>query len=201
MLERIRRDILGPVIRGMAAEGREYRGCLYAGLIMTPAGPKVIEFNCRFGDPETQVVLPLYGGDLARLLTEAALGRLTEETLSSSRLPVKGAAACVVLASEGYPDAYPSGRVIHGLEALEGRPGVIGFHAGTAVRGDAVVTAGGRVLGVTAVSGVDLADALRTAYLAAESVSFEGMHYRHDIGAKAIGGKPAPEDPVAHHSI
>lgn len=186
LLGRVEREIIAPVISGMAAEGRPYSGCLYAGLMITGAGPKVIEFNCRFGDPETQVVLPLFPGDLAQLLYESAAGRLTDETLASARTKVEGSAACIVLASAGYPDSYPTGIPIDGLESLEGRQGVVAFHAGTALRGEQLVTAGGRVLGVTAVTGGDLAETLREAYSAVERIAFEGMQYRRDIGQKAL---------------
>jgi len=187
VLSRVEREILNPVLQGMKAEGRPYRGCLYLGLMLTNAGPKVIEFNARFGDPETQVVLPLYGGDLFTLLSESARGALTPETMKHSRGPFKGAAVCVVLASGGYPGKYAVGFPIAGLTASASPRGIISFHAGTSEKEGVVVTAGGRVLGVTAVeeSG-DLSRAIAAAYEAVPRIAFQNMHYRRDIGARAL---------------
>jgi phosphoribosylamine--glycine ligase len=184
ILAEVRTRIVEPTIRGMAAEGRPYRGCLYVGLMMTASGPNVVEYNCRFGDPETQVVVPLYTGDFFDLLWNAARGSLDP---SSVPPPGRGTAVCVVLASGGYPDTYRTGFPIEGLEVLEGMPGVAAFHAGTADDGGRVVTAGGRVLGITAVDdGGDLAEAIARAYGAVQMVGFEGMHFRTDIGRKGM---------------
>jgi phosphoribosylamine--glycine ligase len=180
MLERVEREIVRPTLDGMAREGTPYRGCLYVGLMLTPSGPSVIEYNCRFGDPETQVVLPLYPGNLARLLFDAASGSLPETPDTPGWA---GAAACVVLASAGYPDAYETGKEIRGLGAAGAMPDVTVFHAGTKREGDRIMTAGGRVLAVTAVDrGGDLRAAVARAYEAVSTVGFEGMHFRKDIG-------------------
>ena len=154
---------------------------------MTPDGPKVIEYNSRFGDPETQVVLPLFAGDLAGLLYASAAGGVDAFRDMSWSPRTSGTAVCVVLASGGYPDAYASGKIISGVDRVDALPGIVAFHAGTRVQGDALVTSGGRVLGVTAVRPAGtIADAIRDAYSAVALISFEGMHYRHDIGRRAI---------------
>jgi phosphoribosylamine--glycine ligase len=179
---RILDEIVAPVIAGMRAEGHPYRGFLYCGLMLTPAGPKVIEFNVRFGDPEAQVVLPLIEGDLTRVLAAAAAGDVRGHR-------VQLAPACsvgVVLASGGYPDAYQTGKPIEGLEQAGSVPGVRLFHAGTALGDEGqLVTAGGRVMTVVARSR-DYAEAMSRAYQAVECIRFEGMHVRRDIGAKAL---------------
>jgi phosphoribosylamine--glycine ligase len=180
LLDRVSRDIVRPTLDGMAREGTPYKGCLYVGLMLTSDGPRVIEYNCRFGDPETQVVLPLYPGDLADLLFKAASGTLDE---SGSGRGWSGAAACVVLASGGYPDAYETGKVIRGLEQAGLLPNVSIFHAGTRLDAGQTVTAGGRVLAMTAVDpGGELPRAIRQAYEAVGMIQFDGMHYRKDIG-------------------
>ena len=181
----VEREVIIPTLRGMASEGRPYRGCLYVGLMLTAQGPKVVEFNCRFGDPETQVVLPVYDGDLFEILFAASASRLGKVKMPATG-SVRGSAACVVLASGGYPDAYQTGYEIHGLERAAQIAGVTTFHAGTATRDNHLVTAGGRVLGVTAVA-VDLTQAIDRAYLAVAEIRFEGMHYRRDIGRRALG--------------
>ncbi len=187
LLQQVEQDIIRPTLDGMAAEGRTYRGCLYVGLMMTPDGPKVIEYNSRFGDPETQVVLPLFAGDLAGLLYASAAGGVDAFRDMSWSPRTSGTAVCVVLASGGYPDAYASGKIISGVDRVDALPGIVAFHAGTRVQGDALVTSGGRVLGVTAVRPAGtIADAIRDAYSAVALISFEGMHYRHDIGRRAI---------------
>ena len=184
LLDRVSRDIVRPTLDGMAREGTPYKGCLYVGLMLTADGPKVIEYNCRFGDPETQVVLPLYPGDLADLLLRAATGALGDD---GSRRAWSGAAACVVLASGGYPDAYETGKPIRGLERAELLPDVSVFHAGTRLENGQVVTAGGRVLAVTAVDpGGALSGAIRRAYEAVGTIAFDGMHFRKDIGRTAV---------------
>ncbi len=181
MESRIMRDIVDPVLRGMRAEGTEYRGFLYAGLMLTCAGPKVIEYNVRFGDPEAQAVMPLVGGELLPLVAAAADG-----DLGARRVTLKpGVSVGVVLASAGYPGAVKGGAVIHGLEAASRVPDVTVFHAGTARRGDRIVTAGGRVLTVVA-TGANYRAAIDRAYEAVSLISFEGMQYRRDIGLKAL---------------
>jgi phosphoribosylamine--glycine ligase len=181
MQARVMREIVEPVLAGLAAEGAPYSGVLYVGLMLTPTGPRVVEFNCRFGDPECQALMMRMDEDVLPLLTAVAHG----ERLPPARAWTTGgrAAVCVALASGGYPGPYTTGRPITGIEAAEARPGVQVFHAGTARRQGRLVTAGGRVLGVTAV-GEDLAAAVATAYEAVGRISFEGMHYRTDIGRR-----------------
>lgn len=179
MAERCMREIFLPTVQAMAREGRPFRGCLYFGLMLTPDGPRVIEYNCRFGDPETQVVLPLLESDLLDIMLATRNGTLADTPVVWKQ----GAAACVVLASGGYPGHYQTGLPIQGLEE-NGQPaqsGAVVYHAGTRRENGSFVTAGGRVMGVTAV-GKTLEDALQTAYRAAEAISFPGMHYRRDIG-------------------
>ena len=172
--------IFVPTINAMNAEGRTFKGCLYFGLMITPKGPKVIEYNCRFGDPETQVVLPRLKTDIMEIF-EA----INNETLSDLEIEWSDeACTCVVIASGGYPKSYPKGLEITGLENGQ-RDGVIVYHAGTALNDGRLVTAGGRVLGVTAL-GSDLQEALNKSYAAVESIDFENKHYRKDIGQKAL---------------
>lgn len=178
---RVEREILAPAVRAMAAEGRPYRGVLYAGLMVTAAGPKVLEFNCRFGDPETQVVLPLLEGDLAAAMAACAGGDLRGVSLGWRA----GAAVTVVLASAGYPGPVEKGKEITGVAEAEAAEGVVVFHAGTAERDGRLVTAGGRVLNVTAV-GDTVGAAVARAYAAAERIRFEGMRYRRDIARRAL---------------
>jgi phosphoribosylamine--glycine ligase len=179
---RILDEIVAPVIAGMRAEGHPYRGFLYCGLMLTPAGPKVIEFNVRFGDPEAQVVLPLIEGNLAQMLAAAAAGDLRGHSVRLAAASTVG----VVLASGGYPDAYQTGKPIEGLEQAGSVPGVTLFHAGTALGDEGqLVTAGGRVMTVVA-RGHDYAQAMSRAYQAVDCIRFEGMHVRRDIGAKAL---------------
>ncbi|MBC7340016.1 MAG: phosphoribosylamine--glycine ligase [Firmicutes bacterium] len=185
LLEEVRDRVIAPAVRGMAREGCPYRGILYAGLMLTRDGPAVLEFNCRFGDPETQVILPLLDEDLAELLAAAASDRLPARPL---RLHNRYA-VCVVVASGGYPGPYRRGLPIAGLERAAEVPGVVIFEAGTACdAGGRLVTSGGRVLGVTG-CGRSLAEARERAYRACARISFEGMHYRRDIAAPA-GGAP-----------
>ena len=162
----------------MIREGLTFKGCLYFGLMLTPEGPKVIEYNCRFGDPETQVVLPLLESDLLGIMQAVRDGRLSEVPVRFS----DGAAACVVLASGGYPGSYEKGKAITGLDEDFGEDVFI-YHAGTAIKDGETVTSGGRVLGVTA-RGKDLAQALARAYEAAGKIDFAGKQYRTDIGRK-----------------
>lgn len=169
-----------PTMRAMNAEGRTFKGCLYFGLMLTPKGPKVIEYNCRFGDPETQVVLPLLKTDLFTVMQA-----VHDETLSD--LPVefaKESAACVIVASGGYPESYKKGCPMD-LGNAENLPDVTVYHAGTALRDGKLVTSGGRVLGVTA-TGADLPAALRKAYEAVNEITFDGAFCRKDIGARAL---------------
>jgi phosphoribosylamine---glycine ligase len=181
LLERIEREILRPTIAAMAEEGHPFRGLLYAGIMLTRDGPRVVEFNCRFGDPETQVVLPLLRSSLLEPLLAVARG----EALPAAPLEWDPrAAATTVLASEGYPGRYPTGRPVGIPAELEEAGDVIVFHAGTA-RGDdgGVVTAGGRVLSVTALAPT-VAEAARASREAAERIRFEGRQFRRDIGAR-----------------
>lgn len=175
--EEILRTIIRPTIDGMAAEGRPYRGALYAGLMLTEDGPRVLEYNGRFGDPETQPQLLRLESDLAGVLAAAADGK-APEALEWRADP----SACVILASGGYPGHYEKGREIFGLEEAARIPGIAVFHAGTKRENGRLVTNGGRVLGVCA-TGATLPETLRTVYAAIGKIAFEGMHYRRDIGA------------------
>lgn len=169
-----------PTMRAMNAEGRTFKGCLYFGLMLTPKGPKVIEYNCRFGDPETQVVLPLLKTDLLTVMQA-----VHDETLSDLNVEFSSdSAACVILASGGYPQAYKKGCVMNFGNA-ENLPDITVYHAGTALKDDDLVTAGGRVLGVTA-TGEDLPAALKKAYAAVSEINFDGAFCRKDIGARAL---------------
>ena len=167
----------------------DYRGCLYGGFMLTPEGPKVLEFNARFGDPETQVVLPRLEGDLVNIMLAVAEGRPEDIVLSWS----DKWAVSVVLASEGYPGSYEKGKVILGLEEAQDLDGVIVFHAGTALNPDGeLITAGGRVLNVVAL-GDTFEEARNRAYEACELIKFEGVQYRSDIGRRALQGRSAWE--------
>ena len=174
-------EIVLPVLEGMRSEGSEFRGFLFVGLMLTAEGPKVIEFNVRFGDPEAQVVLPMIEDDLSGLLMSAAAGELEARCITMTREPRVG----VVMASGGYPDTYETGKVIHGIEAAEAVEGVNVFHSGTTKRGSDIVTAGGRVLTVVG-SAPDYRGAIARAYEATGKITFDRMHYRKDIAAKAI---------------
>lgn len=173
--------IVEPTIEGMAEEGTPYRGVLYVGLMLTPAGPKVLEYNARLGDPETQVVLPRMQSDLVAVLEAVAEERLYEISIEwAPRMTVT-----VVLASGGYPGAFEKGKLITGLEMAEEIKDVVVFHSGTQRTDDKFYTSGGRVLSVTG-SGNDLSDAIIKAYEAVNKIHFDGMHYRRDIGAKGL---------------
>ncbi len=173
--------IFMPTIEAMNAEGRPFAGCLYFGLMLTPNGPKVIEYNCRFGDPETQVVLPLLKSDLLTVMQACANGTLdTVDVVFDD-----GAAACVIIASGGYPESYQKGFAMQGLDENGGAEGVTVYHAGTALKDGVLVNNGGRVLGVTATAPT-LKEALDIAYQAVPHISFEGSFYRRDIGARAL---------------
>jgi phosphoribosylamine--glycine ligase len=180
---RIMGEIVQPTLAALAAEGAPYQGVLYAGLMLTADGPRVVEFNCRFGDPECQVIMARMEQDVVPLLNAVARGERLPAPPSSSA--AGRAAVCVALASEGYPGGYATGREITGIAEAEARLGVQVFHAGTARREGRLVTAGGRVLGVTAV-GADLPAAIAAAYAGVEQIRFEGMHYRTDIGRRAL---------------
>jgi phosphoribosylamine--glycine ligase len=186
-------SIIKPTVEGLAVEGTPYCGLIYAGLMVTMSGPKILEFNARFGDPETQALMPLLKGDFAKALLCAATGKLDEASIEWR----PGSSACVVLCSEGYPGIYRRGDVIHGLEKARAREGVVVFESGVTreprkalIDGkeewiETTITNGGRVLGVTA-TGDTLQDALNLAYAAASDISWQGVHYRRDIGSKAL---------------
>jgi phosphoribosylamine--glycine ligase len=181
LIEEYSRSILQPTIDGLRQEGKLFVGVLYAGLMLTADGPRVLEYNCRFGDPETQAILPLLETDLLAITAACANGTLHQIDIQW----MKGAAACVVLASEGYPGSYPTGRQIHGLDTPL-KDAVI-FHAGTKLHEGQVVTAGGRVLGVTGF-GANFREAIEYAYQAVGKIEFDGRQYRTDIGYKALSG-------------
>src|SRR3989441_2965676 len=184
--ESIRLKIVEPTLAGLAADGVPYQGFLYIGLMLTKSGPTVLEFNCRLGDPEAQAILARTDFDLAEVLTDVAAGHLGPSELRWK----PGAGVCVVLTSVGYPGKFESGKKIEGLTAMGQFAGVKVLHAGTKLVGDAVVTNGGRVLGVTAAAPT-LDNALAAAYGAASRIRFEGMHYRRDIGAHPTRQKAA----------
>lgn len=181
MSDRVLREIVEPVLRGMRHEGCEYRGFLYVGLMLTADGPKVIEFNVRLGDPEAQVILPMIEDDLLPLLVTAASGRLDQSDCRVAKRPH----VAVSIVSDGYPDSYQTGKSIAGLADAEALADVIVFHAGTAVRGSDIVTAGGRVLTVVG-RGDDYAAAIAHAYAAVDCIQFDGLQFRRDIGRRAI---------------
>jgi phosphoribosylamine--glycine ligase len=181
--ERCMREIYLPTLKALAAEGRPFKGCLYFGLMLTAGGPKVIEYNCRFGDPEAQVVLPLLEGDLLQIMLACTEGRLMPDKVRFSNR----SAACVVLVSAGYPGGCRTGYAIGGLNAAGGLEGVTVTHAGTRREGGAFLSAGGRVLNVTATAPT-LEQAVKSAYTAARGLTFEGMRCRTDIGKAALEG-------------
>jgi phosphoribosylamine--glycine ligase len=175
------RKILEPFMHGCAEERIDYRGILYPGVMLTKSGPKVLEFNARFGDPETQVYLTRLENDLIELFEASVSGTLVNQDLRWKR----EASVCVVMASGGYPGNYAKGKAISGIDAANALPGTKVFHAGTAVKDGKVVTSGGRVVGVTALA-TTLEIARSTAYAAVEKIQFEGAHFRRDIAAKAL---------------
>ena len=175
--------IVRPVLDGMVHEGHPYRGFLYVGLMLTAVGPKVIEFNVRFGDPEAQVILPMLDEDLSWLLGAAATGVLPSRAARFSKQVHVG----VVLAAGGYPETVETGKIISGLEAAAEVPGALVFHAGTARQDGRIVTSGGRVLTVVG-RGATYRDAIDIAYGAASRITFDGMQFRRDIGRKALNG-------------
>jgi phosphoribosylamine---glycine ligase len=178
--EVIEKTIVGPTMKGLAADGIRYQGFLYVGLMLTKSGPKVLEFNCRLGDPETQAILARVDFDLAEVLADSAAGKLKPEKIKWKA----GASACVVLASGGYPGKFEVGKEIHGLEDAGRLADVKVLHAGTKRVGEKILTSGGRVLGVTA-TGKNLQEALERAYAGVGKIRFDGMHYRKDIGKMA----------------
>ena len=179
VLEQVKKRIVEPTLEGMVAEGCPYRGTLYVGIMQTAEGPRVVEYNCRFGDPECQVVLPLYKGDVLELLHKAATGRLKELRVEENA----GSAAIVVVAAEGYPGSYPKGMEIRGLDRMP--ENVHAIHAGTANRDGKLVSAGGRVLGIVG-RGDDLKQALDRAYAGVAQVEMEKSFFRRDIGQKGL---------------
>jgi len=182
LLKEIEKKIISPTIKALASEGREFIGCLYAGLMITDKGPKVVEFNCRFGDPEAQAVLPLLEGDFVKLLYSAATGKLDKNAVKYST----GCAICVLAASKGYPEEYQKGYTITGLDLVDNNE-IFVYQAGTARKNNHIVTNGGRVLGVTAISkSNDLKAAQTKAYEALKKIHFTDIYYRNDIGAKAF---------------
>jgi len=184
ILADIKIRIIKPTIDGMRADGIPFTGVLFVGLMLTERGPIVLEYNCRFGDPETQVVLPLLDYDLAALMRDIANG-----SLELNRVAIHDACAvCVVMASSGYPDAYETGKIVSGLDSIdETTEGIIVFHAGTSLHGDNIVTSGGRVFGVTALAeGKDFAGGIRLAYGAVNRIRYDGAYYRTDIGKKGL---------------
>ena len=184
---RVERDIITPTLDGMRSEGMPYRGCLYAGLMVTRDGPKVLEYNCRFGDPEAQVVLPLVDADLARILEAAARGCLEPASVGLH----EASAVTVVMASRGYPDAVDAGKAIRGLDSVNAEQGEVVFHAGTRREGSRIVSAGGRVLAVTAIGySHELASTIADAYRIVHRIAFDGAYYRSDIGKRALKAAP-----------
>jgi phosphoribosylamine--glycine ligase len=184
LMSQVERDILVPVLDGLTREGIEYKGVLYAGLMLTTNGPKVLEFNCRFGDPETQPLMMRFRGDLLEVMLAVAEGRLDKVELNWDPRP----ALCVVATSAGYPGPYEGGVVITGIADADSMRDVKVFQAGTRMSNGQLVNDGGRVLGVTAL-GDTVADAQKRAYQAMKLIQFEGMHYRRDIGEQAIRAK------------
>jgi phosphoribosylamine---glycine ligase len=178
--EAIFANVVEPTIRGLAADGIRYQGFLYFGLMLTTSGPKVLEFNCRLGDPETQAIVARMDFDLAEVLADVATGQLDPAKIRWK----PGASVCVVLTAGGYPGKFQNGKEIHGLTDVDKISGVKVLHAGTKRSGESIVTNGGRVLDVTAV-GASLDAALSAAYEAAGKIRFDGVHYRRDIGAQA----------------
>ncbi len=182
-LEKIKTQIIKPTIQGLKNEGRKFKGCLYCGLMLTSNGPKVLEFNCRFGDPETQVVLPLLEDDIIDVFLKSIDGGIKDLNYTVK----KATSVCVVLASAGYPDDYEVDKEIHGLDEVKEMKDIILFHAGTKKVNGKILTSGGRVIGVTAIGGEnDFEGTIKKVYSAVEKIKFDGMHYRKDIGKKAL---------------
>ncbi|HIM57409.1 MAG TPA: phosphoribosylamine--glycine ligase [Candidatus Latescibacteria bacterium] len=183
--------VIRPVLAEMRRLGSPFQGVLYCGLMMTASGPQVVEFNCRFGDPEAQVVLPLMEADIVDVMEAVVDGKIGQLKAALPTPSANAAAVCVVLASQGYPGPYETGVEITGLESFDGeRRGALAFHAGTALKEGRLVTTGGRVVGITAVAG-DIRSAVDGAYAAVEAVSFEGRYFRRDIAHRALSREPA----------
>jgi phosphoribosylamine--glycine ligase len=187
MHKQIMQEIVLPTIGGMSTDGRKYQGVLYVGLMITADGPKVLEYNARFGDPEAQVIVARMKSDIVPILKGVAEGHLSDVKIEWAKDP----AVCVVLAAKGYPGEVETGDAIRGLEALAGEADIVVYHAATGLRDGKVVTVGGRVLGVTAL-GFNLDAAVKRAYEGVAKVSFDGMHFRRDIGKKALARLHAP---------
>jgi phosphoribosylamine--glycine ligase len=183
VMRQVERDVLVPAVDGLVREGIEYRGILYAGLMLTGGGPRVLEFNCRFGDPETQPLMMRLKSDLLEVMLAVAEGRLGDIDLKWDPRP----AISVVASSKGYPGSYPTGLPITGIEQADAMPDVKVFHAGTKFQNGQVVTDGGRVLAVTAL-GDTIRAARDRAYAAMKLIQFDGMHYRRDIAHQALRG-------------
>lgn len=182
ILHQVDEKIISPILQGLLNEGNPFIGCLYCGLMITDSGPKVVEFNCRFGDPETQSVVPLLEGDFLELLYSAASGLLNPNAFKYNG----GSSVCVIAASKGYPDDYKIGYKITGIENISD-PDIVVFHSGTKLEGSKLLTNGGRVLGVTSIiSKNDISAARNKAYQALEKIHFEDMYFRKDIAAKAV---------------
>ncbi len=183
LIEKIKRTVIRPTLMGMEKEGRRYKGCLFVGLMVTEQGVKVLEYNCRFGDPETQTVLPLLDADFAELMLQIANGKLTTAKINWK----KSTAVCVVVASGGYPDEYETGKKIMGLDSAVSDSDTVVFHAGTKKEKKGFVTSGGRVLGVMAIGPEnDLEETIDKAYRVVEKITFDGAYYRSDIGRKGV---------------
>lgn len=181
LLNQIKHTIIEPTIYGMKNEGRPFKGCLYFGLMLTETGPRVVEYNCRFGDPETQVIIPLIENDIVEFLLASINNKIG--TIELRIKPISG--VCVIMSSRGYPDSYEVGKPITGFDKI--RDNVLIFHSGTKINYDTIVTAGGRVLGITSFSNSgDFDEAIRTAYRVVEKITFDGAYYRSDIGKKAL---------------
>ena len=185
--KRIMQEVIVPTVAGLAAEGRRFQGVLFAGLMMTEAGPKVLEFNARFGDPETQVIMARMRSDIVPILDQCAAGQLGDTRIEWTKEP----AVCVVVASKGYPATPETGKTITGLESLKEWSDVVVYHAATKREDGLLTTVGGRVLGVTAL-GANLEAAIARAYEAIGCIQFDGMHYRRDIGHRAVARLHAP---------
>lgn len=184
VLEKVRREIIIPTIEGMRKEGTPFIGCLYAGLMIDNQNPKVVEFNVRFGDPETQAVMMNFDGDFAKLLYSASVGKLDKSTV---RNVCKSHSCCVIMASNGYPNTYPKGQIISGIEDAE-TDGSVVFHASTKYYNGKLIVSGGRVLGVTS-KGKSLKEAIDNAYFSVKKINFENCFYRTDIGKKGLQQK------------
>ncbi|MGE5795843.1 MAG: phosphoribosylamine--glycine ligase, partial [Ignavibacteria bacterium] len=183
ILKEVEEKIIKPALEGLQKEGRKFSGCLYCGLMINKEGSKVVEFNCRFGDPETQAVLPVVKGDFLKLIYTAAEGKLDKSAVKYSG----GSAVCVVAASKGYPDEYSAGFEIEGVNEFDQDKSIIVFQAGTKEKDGKVVTAGGRVLGITSViTQNNLLNAQKKAYDALKKINFKDIYYRTDIAAKAL---------------